>query len=118
MKIHFLVEIKSIPLDQLSKGTVFLTKNFLLTSIAQDLGSLLTFLKICQPLDEEEFYKRLLLRPLKDGNTAGVELLRVSSHVIYLSLETQSLFKALMSQICLRRTKEVSFYGFSLINTC
>ncbi|KAF8893981.1 SNF2 family N-terminal domain-containing protein [Infundibulicybe gibba] len=56
----------------------------------QDLGSLLSFLKICQPFDNEEFYKRLLLRPLKDGNPAGVELLR-----------------ALMSQICIRRTKEM-----------
>lgn len=44
----------------------------------QDLGSILTFLKICQPLDNEDFYKRLLLRPLKNGESSGVELLRVS----------------------------------------
>lgn len=56
----------------------------------RDLGSLLTFLQICQPLDNEDFFKRLLLRPLKDGSPAGVELLR-----------------ALMSHICIRRTKEM-----------
>ncbi|KAG5353743.1 hypothetical protein C0989_002526 [Termitomyces sp. Mn162] len=43
----------------------------------RDLGSLLTFLQICRPLDNEEFFKRLLLRPLKDGDPAGAELLRV-----------------------------------------
>ncbi|KAG5722646.1 putative SWI/SNF-related matrix-associated actin-dependent regulator of chromatin subfamily A member 3-like 1, partial [Termitomyces sp. T112] len=56
----------------------------------RDLGSLLTFLQICRPLDNEEFFKRLLLRPLKDGDPAGAELLR-----------------ALMSQMCIRRTKEM-----------
>ncbi|KAF8633364.1 hypothetical protein AX17_004535 [Amanita inopinata Kibby_2008] len=55
-----------------------------------DLGSLLSFLQVCRPLDNEDFFKRLLLRPLKYGQTAGVELLR-----------------ALMSQICIRRTKEM-----------
>ncbi|KIM40208.1 hypothetical protein M413DRAFT_28716 [Hebeloma cylindrosporum] len=55
-----------------------------------DLGSLLTFLQICRPLDNEDFYKRLLLRPLKNGETSGAELLR-----------------ALMNQICIRRTKEM-----------
>ncbi|GLB37536.1 putative HIRAN [Lyophyllum shimeji] len=56
----------------------------------RDLGSILTFLQICRPLDNEDFYKRLLLRPLKDGSPSGVELLR-----------------ALMSHICIRRTKEM-----------
>ncbi|KAF9024848.1 hypothetical protein BDZ89DRAFT_1068783 [Hymenopellis radicata] len=56
----------------------------------RDLGSIMTFLKICQPLDQEDFFKRLLLRPLKDGTPAGAELLR-----------------ALMSHICIRRTKEM-----------
>ncbi|RDB25140.1 DNA repair protein rad5 [Hypsizygus marmoreus] len=56
----------------------------------RDLGSILTFLRICRPLDNEDFYKRLLLRPLKDGDPTGVELLR-----------------ALMSHICIRRTKEM-----------
>ncbi|KAF8622719.1 hypothetical protein AX15_006810 [Amanita polypyramis BW_CC] len=55
-----------------------------------DLGSLLTFLQICQPLDNEDFYKRLLLRPLRYGHAEGAELLR-----------------ALMNQICIRRTKEM-----------
>ncbi|KAF9470596.1 hypothetical protein BDN70DRAFT_888939 [Pholiota conissans] len=43
----------------------------------KDLGSLLSFLHICRPLDNEEFYNRLLLRPLKNGDTSGVELLRM-----------------------------------------
>ncbi len=43
----------------------------------QDLGSLLAFLQICQPLDNEDFFKRLLLRPLRYGRTEGAELLRV-----------------------------------------
>ncbi|CDO69292.1 hypothetical protein BN946_scf184976.g11 [Trametes cinnabarina] len=56
----------------------------------KDLGSLLTFLRICRPLDQEDFFKRMVLRPLKDGDPAGAEILR-----------------ALMSQICIRRTKEM-----------
>ncbi|KAI0633366.1 SNF2 family N-terminal domain-containing protein [Trametes polyzona] len=56
----------------------------------KDLGSILTFLRICHPLDQEDFFKRLVLRPLKDGDPAGAELLR-----------------ALMSHICIRRTKEM-----------
>ncbi|KAJ3989960.1 SNF2 family N-terminal domain-containing protein [Lentinula detonsa] len=65
-------------------------RRWILTGTPIDLGSLLTFLRICHPLDKEDFYKRLLLRPLKDGNPSGAELLR-----------------ALMSHICLRRTKEM-----------
>ncbi|KAF7376249.1 DNA repair protein rad5 [Mycena sanguinolenta] len=56
----------------------------------QDLGSILTFLQICRPLDNEDFFKRLLLRPLKDGDPAGADLLR-----------------NLMNHICIRRTKEM-----------
>uniref|UniRef100_A0A0W0FH49 Uncharacterized protein n=1 Tax=Moniliophthora roreri TaxID=221103 RepID=A0A0W0FH49_MONRR len=56
----------------------------------RDLGSILTFLSICKPLDQEDMFKRLLVRPLKDGLPAGVELLR-----------------ALMNHICIRRTKEM-----------
>ncbi|KAG2342905.1 hypothetical protein BDR05DRAFT_963717 [Suillus weaverae] len=56
----------------------------------RDLGSILTFLQICRPLDREDFYNRLLLRPLKDGDPSGAELLR-----------------ALMSHACIRRTKEM-----------
>ncbi|KAI0940604.1 hypothetical protein AcW1_003757 [Taiwanofungus camphoratus] len=56
----------------------------------KDLGSILTFLQICHPLDNEDFYKRMVLRPLKDGDPSGAELMR-----------------ALMSQICIRRTKEM-----------
>ncbi|KAI0266685.1 SNF2 family N-terminal domain-containing protein [Gloeopeniophorella convolvens] len=56
----------------------------------QDLGSILTFLRICSPLDNADFQTRLLLRPLKNGDPSGAELLR-----------------ALMSHICIRRTKEM-----------
>lgn len=56
----------------------------------RDLGSILTFLQICRPLDNEDFFKRLLLRPLKEGDPVGAELLR-----------------ALMTQVCIRRTKEM-----------
>ncbi|KAF8527760.1 SNF2 family N-terminal domain-containing protein [Gautieria morchelliformis] len=56
----------------------------------KDLGSLLQFLQICRPLDNEDYYKRLLLRPIAQGSPEGGELL-----------------KALMSHICIRRTKEM-----------
>ncbi|CAL1707747.1 unnamed protein product [Somion occarium] len=56
----------------------------------QDLGSILTFLRICRPLDNEDFFKRMVLRPLKNGDPNGAELLR-----------------ALMSHVCIRRTKEM-----------
>ncbi|PCH43964.1 hypothetical protein WOLCODRAFT_133049 [Wolfiporia cocos MD-104 SS10] len=56
----------------------------------KDLGSILTFLRICCPLDNEDFFKRMVLRPLKDGSPSGAELLR-----------------AVMSHICIRRTKEM-----------
>ncbi|KAF8556100.1 hypothetical protein OG21DRAFT_1506885 [Imleria badia] len=56
----------------------------------RDLGSMLTFLQICHPLDNEDFFKRLVLRPLKEGDPSGAELLR-----------------ALMGHICIRRTKEM-----------
>ncbi|TCD63046.1 hypothetical protein EIP91_006059 [Steccherinum ochraceum] len=56
----------------------------------KDLGSILTFLRICRPLDDEDFFKRMVLRPLKDGDPSGAELLR-----------------ALMAQVCIRRTKEM-----------
>lgn len=47
-------------------------------SVIQDLGSLVTFLKICHPLNDAEMYKRLVLRPLKDGDPRGAGILRVS----------------------------------------
>ncbi|KAI0305630.1 SNF2 family N-terminal domain-containing protein [Multifurca ochricompacta] len=43
----------------------------------QDLGSVLTFLRVCCPLDNPDFQTRLLLRPLKSGNPSGAELLRM-----------------------------------------
>ncbi|GJE94457.1 SNF2 family N-terminal domain-containing protein [Phanerochaete sordida] len=55
-----------------------------------DLGSILKFLQVCRPLDNEDFYKRMVLRPLKYGEPEGVEVM-----------------KGLMSQICIRRTKEM-----------
>lgn len=56
----------------------------------KDLGSILQFLRVCAPLDQEDYFKSLLLRPLTAGSAAGAELL-----------------KGVMGQICLRRTKEV-----------
>ncbi|KAF9650574.1 hypothetical protein BDM02DRAFT_3164771 [Thelephora ganbajun] len=56
----------------------------------KDLGSLLTFLKTCRPLDRPEFFNQLILRPLKYGEPTGAELLR-----------------GIMTQICIRRTKEM-----------
>lgn len=72
----------------------------------QDLGSLLTFLRICRPLDNADFFKRLLLRPLKDGIPSGAELLRVRTIAANGSIH-EHCFQALMSHVCLRRTKEV-----------
>ncbi|KAJ7072219.1 SNF2 family N-terminal domain-containing protein [Mycena amicta] len=56
----------------------------------KDLGSLLRFLRICQPLDDEDFFKRLILRKVKNGDVNGGKLLRI-----------------LMTNNCLRRTKEM-----------
>ncbi|KAG8935555.1 hypothetical protein FRC02_007699 [Tulasnella sp. 418] len=55
-----------------------------------DLGSLLKFLRICTPLDQPEYFNRLLSRPLARGDPEAVELL-----------------KSLMGSACLRRTKEM-----------
>lgn len=38
---------------------------------------MLTFLRICRPLDHEDLFKRLLLRPLTNGDPSGAELLTV-----------------------------------------
>ncbi|CAK5281753.1 unnamed protein product [Mycena citricolor] len=70
-----------------------------------DLGSLLTFLRICQPLDNEDFFKRLLLRPLKDGDPAGADLLRVG--LFFYPETTTDALQNLMNHICIRRTKEM-----------
>ncbi|KAF9518097.1 hypothetical protein BS47DRAFT_1359131 [Hydnum rufescens UP504] len=56
----------------------------------KDLGSLLNFLKVCKPLDELDYFNRALIRPLSKGDPSSATLL-----------------KGLMSQICLRRTKEM-----------
>ncbi|WVF71338.1 hypothetical protein IAT40_006141 [Kwoniella sp. CBS 6097] len=56
---------------------------------SSDLGSLLTCLKICKPLDQPEYFKSLLLRPLKRGDSKAAQLLQ-----------------ALVAQILLRRTKD------------
>jgi SWI/SNF-related matrix-associated actin-dependent regulator of chromatin subfamily A3 len=78
------------------------------TTVAKDLGSILSFLQVCRPLDNEDFFKRLVLRPLKDGDPEGVEILRVCSDKAK-SCKILNIFaQALMSQICIRRTKEVS----------
>ena len=72
-------------LDQLPYGNC--SRNWVLRIITidfriQDLGSMLSFLQVCRPLDDPEFFKRLLLRPLKLAEPAGVELLRVRSATI------------------------------------
>lgn len=56
----------------------------------KDLGSILQFLRVCAPLDQEDYFKSLLDRPLKAGTPEGAALL-----------------KRVMNQICLRRTKEM-----------
>ena len=75
----------------------------------QDLGSILTFLRICRPLDNEDFFKRMVLRPLKDGDPSGAELLRACPISLFRLLPLMSV-QALMSHICIRRTKEVSHF--------
>ncbi|CAD6586976.1 MAG: hypothetical protein TREMPRED_004617 [Tremellales sp. Tagirdzhanova-0007] len=54
-----------------------------------DLGSLLSCLQVCAPLDQPQYFKSLLLRPLKNGEAAAVRLLQ-----------------ALVGEILLRRTKD------------
>ncbi|WWD17137.1 hypothetical protein CI109_101574 [Kwoniella shandongensis] len=54
-----------------------------------DLGSLLTCLHLCTPLDQPDYFKSLLLRPLSRGDPAAGKLLQ-----------------ALVGQILLRRTKD------------
>lgn len=85
------VLIRPSTIDQLSsrKLSIYLATGYWLNR-PQDLGSILGFLRICQPLDEEDFFKRLVLRPIKDASPAGIELMR-----------------ALMAHVCIRRTKEV-----------
>lgn len=48
----------------------------------QDLGSIVTFLRICQPLDNTEWFKRMVIRPLKDGDPRGAGILRVSANAL------------------------------------
>lgn len=43
----------------------------------QDLGSLLQFLRVCRPLDEPEFFRRHLTRPLSARSPEGAEVLKV-----------------------------------------
>jgi SWI/SNF-related matrix-associated actin-dependent regulator of chromatin subfamily A3 len=44
---------------------------------------MLRFLRICNPLDNPDYFRRLLLRPLKAGDPAGTELLRVRWHYLF-----------------------------------
>ncbi|KAG9120079.1 hypothetical protein FRC07_004585 [Ceratobasidium sp. 392] len=55
-----------------------------------DLGSLLTFLRMCTPLDQIAMFNRLLSRPLSKGDVAATTLL-----------------KQLMKHISIRRSKEM-----------
>jgi SWI/SNF-related matrix-associated actin-dependent regulator of chromatin subfamily A3 len=54
-----------------------------------DLGSLLTCLRVWKPLDQAQYFKSLLLRPLKTGQPQAGKLLQ-----------------ALVGQVLLRRTKD------------
>ncbi|KAI9572249.1 SNF2 family N-terminal domain-containing protein [Boletus coccyginus] len=80
------------PKTKMAMAVCMLTaeRRWVLSGTPIDLGSILTFLQICHPLDNEDFFKRLVLRPLKQGDPSGAELLR-----------------ALMSHVCIRRTKEM-----------
>ncbi|TEB14595.1 hypothetical protein FA13DRAFT_1602234, partial [Coprinellus micaceus] len=85
------------PTTKIAKAVVALTadRRWVLSgtpivNTPKDIGSMLTFLRICRPLDHEDLFKRLLLRPLTNGDPSGAELLT-----------------ALMAHICLRRTKEM-----------
>lgn len=54
--------------------------HFLLPTISefrQDLSSLLSFLRVFKPLDDPEYFKRLLTRPLGRRDPTGAELLKV-----------------------------------------
>ncbi|KAG8729374.1 hypothetical protein FRC12_021024, partial [Ceratobasidium sp. 428] len=55
-----------------------------------DLGSLLTFLRMCTPLDQIAMFNRLLSRPLSKGDAAATSLL-----------------KQIMKHISIRRSKEM-----------
>lgn len=54
-----------------------------------DLGSLLTCIRVCAPLDQHEYFRSLVLRPLKHGSSAAGRLLQ-----------------AIVGQSLLRRTKD------------
>lgn len=54
-----------------------------------DLGSLLTCIKMCAPLDQHEYFRTLVLRPLKSGSPEAARLLQ-----------------GIVGQALLRRTKE------------
>ncbi|KAF8318099.1 hypothetical protein DL93DRAFT_2054681, partial [Clavulina sp. PMI_390] len=56
----------------------------------KDLGAILSFLRICAPLDDLGYFNRALIRPLNRGDPAAANLLQ-----------------ALMVHMCLRRTKEM-----------
>ncbi|GMK54505.1 hypothetical protein CspeluHIS016_0110910 [Cutaneotrichosporon spelunceum] len=55
----------------------------------EDLGSLLTCIRLCPPLDQPEYFRTLVLRPLKSG-----------------SAEAARLLQGIVGQALLRRTKE------------
>ncbi|EJU03956.1 hypothetical protein DACRYDRAFT_87309 [Dacryopinax primogenitus] len=101
-KHHFLISSGRIILDEghtvrnpralMSQAICSLEadRRWIVTGTPIDLGSLLAFLRICRPLDQADFFKRLLVRPFAQGSPTAVDLL-----------------KALMNSICIRRTKEM-----------
>lgn len=54
-----------------------------------DLGTLLACTRVCAPLDKPEFFKSLVLRPLRGGST-----------------EAGRLLQGIVGQVLLRRTKD------------
>lgn len=85
--------------------------HFLLPTISefrQDLSSLLSFLRVFKPLDDPEYFKRLLTRPLGRRDPAGAELLKVNKASIPFVNDSKTCsLQALMSSLCLRRTKDM-----------
>lgn len=63
---------------------------------SQDLGSILTFLRICSPLDDEGYFKSLILRPISRSDETGFALIKVSLviHTFMVSYETDILVDA------------------------
>lgn len=63
-------------INSASVGSVYFLPT--ISEFSQDLSSLLSFLRVFRPLDDPEYFKRLLTRPLGRRDPTGVELLKVA----------------------------------------